>query len=122
MPGASAGHKFYFMLAKIKRFNIKDTRTLEPAKTIRGRFVLLKVFKNNAGYNRTAVSMGKKISSLASSRNKIKRAVFDAIEESGFLTQKGESDLLVIPLPSCTRETKPSRAIIRELKELILKL
>ena len=57
-----------------------------------------------------------------SSRNEIKRVIFKTIQETDFLTTDNSTDLLIIPLPSCTRETDFRHVIIRELKELISKL
>lgn len=72
------------------------------ARTVfRGEYISLKEARNGFSYNRLGVIVGKKVSSLAVERNRIRRRIFDFFRASTtFFDKKKGIDLLVIVNPS----------------------
>lgn len=71
------------------RSRLKGKREIENVfsrgKTIKCALFLAKMLKNNLGYARILLNVGKKVSPKAAQRNRAKRAAAEAIENSGFL-------------------------------------
>jgi len=106
------------MLSKKERLAVQDFKGRKVSKQLRDKYFLLKIFDAEAFG--AGVILSKKVSPLASTRNKIKREIFDF-----FSDRKDELDsrkaYIVIASVNCRALAKEKGAIVKHLEKLLLK-
>ncbi len=112
------------MLKRNKRIghrdNIEDIK--ENGQTIDGRFLIIRIRKNELGENRYAVTVSKKMEKSAVKRNRIRRQIQEVIrlnEKSDIIPQKS-LDIIIFARKSLMKLKYPGieSAIIETLKKL----
>jgi ribonuclease P protein component len=93
-------------------------RVLKSGKSTREGNLLLREADNNEGRMRFGISISKKVSSKASSRNKIKRQISSLLKSVPGRTENGK-DVLLIALPGL--EKKDFLAIKENLEKIFIK-
>lgn len=103
------------MLAKKYRLPIQEF-VGKNGRSINGRYFLLKVFPGNLTFNRFGVIISKKVAKQSSRRNRIKRIIFNALQEFLFFGEQ-HKDYLIIVSPKVQELKKVE--IIAEIKRQI---
>lgn len=103
------------MLSKINRIkNKKDFEVIfERGISFQNSFFILKLLKNNLGYNRFGFVISQKVSKKATERNKIKRILSEIIRDNFKDIKKG-LDIVFISLASVNKKE------FLEIKESLL--
>ncbi|MDP3880787.1 MAG: ribonuclease P protein component [bacterium] len=104
------------MLSKELRLNVSDFKAKKPLQQRRNAYFLLKVFSSEEENPRFGVVVSKKVHALASSRNKLRRRIFDFFRENLGKIAKGRDYLLIVS-PSASKLEENS-AIVRHLENL----
>jgi len=87
-------------------------------KTIKGQLLLLKIVDNNKDFSRFNVIISSKYDKRAVYRNRLKRAIFEAIQSNLESIASGRDILIIInPLPASQSDIP---TITKELTKLIL--
>ena len=105
------------MLPKTNRLTKKKDFDLafKNGKSLRGDFLMLKVFKNNFKHSRIGFVVSKKVSKKASVRNKIKRRLRAAVL-SQLENIKKPADIIILSLPIINKKD------FSQIKEEVIKL
>jgi len=106
-------------LPKDYRLNKNEfKRVFEQGKTVKSSFFFINFLKNNSGHLRLAVSVPNKISKKATVRNRIRRAVVEAVQKNNFVAQP--LDLVIITTEVIVG--KAAKEIKREIEKTIDKI
>jgi len=98
------------MLAKKYKLPIQEM-VGKKAKSVKTKYLSVKIFPNTLPYCRFGVLVSKKIAARAADRNRIKRQVFNAIRKRFFSGKEitglhKNNDFLVIPFPEFSKLAK----------------
>lgn len=107
------------MLAKKFRLSIQSQIFRKSNSTVQKRgnkYFIIKTTPNNFPFSRFGVVVSRKVGKKAAQRNRIKRTIFNFIQQRG-LHQNPSRDILLITLPTINQLTKTE--IEKELNNLI---
>lgn len=112
------------MLKRNKRIGHRDNidDILENGQTIEGRFLIIRIRKNELGHNRYAVNVSKKMEKSAVKRNRIRRQIQEVIrlnEKNDTIGQKS-LDIIIFARKSLMKlkYSEIETALIETLKKL----